>query len=202
MKKLWVFIWRLNPPHNWHLAIIDKALSENDKVLILIWTKKDRDDKNPLNFEQIMEILSQKYNFKDRERIEIRNLPDFPTDEEWIIYLNMFLFEVYLNTSSCTPWFYKMNMYFGDMKNDSAYTVIQEYRNELSTHLVWSATHDYDIDFIEVTRKNSYIEYKWKKYEISSTNFRQALREKNYDLAKKFTDEKLFPKIQEFFEKL
>ena len=26
MKKLWLFIGRMNPPHKWHIAVIEKAV--------------------------------------------------------------------------------------------------------------------------------------------------------------------------------
>jgi cytidyltransferase-like protein len=34
--NLGLFIGRLNPPHIGHIGIINKALKENDKVLILL----------------------------------------------------------------------------------------------------------------------------------------------------------------------
>ena len=42
-ETLGLIIGRMNPPHNGHLWTIKKALSENQKVLLLLWTPQKRD---------------------------------------------------------------------------------------------------------------------------------------------------------------
>ena len=78
MKKLWLFIGRMNPPHKWHIAVIEKALSENDKVLILLWDNWIVDESNPLTFEQRVWLL-QKY-FWDNSNLEVDIIKDTKTD--------------------------------------------------------------------------------------------------------------------------
>ena len=59
-ETLGLIIGRMNPPHNGHLWTIKKALSENQKVLLLLWTPQKRDlEKNPLTFEQRKNLLEK-----------------------------------------------------------------------------------------------------------------------------------------------
>jgi nicotinamide mononucleotide adenylyltransferase len=178
---LWLFIGRLNPPHIWHITVIDKALSLNDTIILMIWTKWGTDEKNPLTFSQIRKILSEKYD--DRSKLKILELEDNLSDLVWVQDIVELLYKHW-------EWIRKINFYGGDFKNDSAYKALKEYQNELK---------DYEINYIEVSRENSFVEYNWQKYEISATNLRTALREKNFELAEKFCDEKMFELIREYF---
>ena len=56
---LGLFIGRLNPPHIWHIQIIKRALKENKKVLLLLWTPFETDEKNPLNFYSRKNLLQK-----------------------------------------------------------------------------------------------------------------------------------------------
>lgn len=201
MKKLWVFIGRMNPPHIWHLSTIEKSLKDNDLTLVLLGLKKldytYTDEDNPLNFFEIRELLEKKYN--DNKKIKILPLPDRETDEEWIIRLNQYLFDYYMNVSECEWPYDELNIYFWDIKNDSAYKAIIEYKDIISTHNVGAANMDYNMNLVEVPREESYIEYNSEKYKISWTNLRKALREWNLLLAEKFCDREMFEEIKNFF---
>lgn len=180
-NKLWLFIGRMNPPHLWHLSTIDKMLKENDFALILVGTMKYRNDKNPLEYNQIKNILSQKYLFNNK--LKIVELKDDASDIVWIYSIYKILYENF-------PWLYDVNFYFWDIKNDSAYKVL--YKNQY--HLP-----NYNINFIENPRIGSFVKFWNEKIELSSTNFRKALREWKYDLASKFCDEKMFEEIKKYF---
>jgi nicotinamide mononucleotide adenylyltransferase len=181
-KKLGLFIGRLNPPHTWHIAIIDKALSKNDEVFLLIGTKWITDEKNPLSFEEIRDILHIKY--ADNWELKIFELRDTPSDEEWVKEIYKTLWK------DGSGEFRNINFYWWDFQNDSAYKVIKEYENLFGK---------YEITYNEVSRKNSFIKYEWQKYDISATNLRKALREWNFELAKNFCDEKIWNKIKSYF---
>ncbi|MDR0772710.1 MAG: hypothetical protein LBF15_07205 [Candidatus Peribacteria bacterium] len=56
-------------------------MAENDKVLLLIGTKQTRDNKNPLTFDEIKEILNIKY--ANNSKLKIMKLPDVPSDRIW-----------------------------------------------------------------------------------------------------------------------
>lgn len=178
---LWLFIGRLNPPHIWHISTIDKMINENDFVLILIWTQKNRDENNPLDFFQIKNILSKKYLFNNK--LKIVELKDDSSDLVWLFSIYKILFENF-------PWLNDINFYWWDFKNDSAYNVINNNKNHLP---------NYNINFVENSRSNSFIEYDWKKYDISATNLRKAFNDWNIELASKFCDKELFEEIKKNF---
>lgn len=97
-EKLGIFLSRMQPLHIGHLGMIDKALSENDKVLILIGSANKRQEKrNPIEIEIRKEILEEtlkeKYDDKTLSRIKVKELPDWSTEDdiasnlEWGRYL-------------------------------------------------------------------------------------------------------------------
>lgn len=175
---LWLFIGRLNPPHIWHISIIDKALSQNEKVIILIWTKEDRDQNNPLSFIEIKDILLLKY--KDNKKLEILELRDDRSDLIWIYNIYKILFEKW-------KWLRDIKLYAWDFKNDSAYNIIKKYENHFN---------NFSFNYIEQSRENSFVSYNWKEISISATNLRQALRDKDFGLVDKLCDEKMVEKIK------
>lgn len=179
--NLWLFIWRMNPPHIGHLSIIDKMIEENDFVLVLVGTMKNRDEKNPLEFKQIKELLSLKYNFNNK--LKIVELKDDSSDLVWVFSIYKILYENF-------QWITTINFYWWDFSNDSAYRVLSENKN----HLI-----SYNLNFIEKSRKDSLVDFDWEKYEISATNLRQALRLWKFDLASKFCDYKMFEEIKKYF---
>jgi hypothetical protein len=58
---------------------------------------------------------------------------------------------------------------------------------------------NYKINFIENSRKGSFIEFGSEKYDLSATNLRNALRSWDIDLASKFCDNKMFEEIKKEF---
>lgn len=178
---LGLYIGRLNPPHIWHIGIIEKALKENQKTIILLWSHTFQDEKNPLNFEQRKNILKKK--FWNNKKLIILELIDDESDLVWIYAIYKYLYEKWDNIKN-------INFYVGDMQNDSAYLVLKENEKILS---------DYNINYINIYREKSYIKYKWEKYDISATNLRKALRDKNYDLATMFCDKEIFEEIKKYF---
>lgn len=180
---LGLFIGRLNPPHIWHLWIIDKALLENDKVLLLIWISNKIDLDNPLTFEERRELLEYKYKWINN--LVILPLEDTPTDEEWVKKILKILDKNF-------TWIKEINFYWWDFENDSAFRAIKEYENIIDS---------YNINYIEVFREKSYIEYNGDKYLVSSTNLRKALREWNFWLAEQFMDNYLKDKIISYFKR-
>jgi nicotinamide mononucleotide adenylyltransferase len=180
---LWLFIWRLNPPHIWHIQTIKKMLEDNSKILILLWTPFVQDENNPFNFCERSDILIKI--FKNNSNLEILELKDKKTDLEWIKNIKNILEN---NFSE----FKKINFYWWDFENDSAFKVFKEYEEKFK-----NCTFNYILN----SRKNSFIEFERKKILISATNFREALKNKNYNLAKKFCNEIIFEDIKKEFNK-
>ena len=178
---LGLFIGRMNPPHNWHINTIEKAILENEKVLILLWSSIVKDkDKNPLTFLERKSLL-EKY-LKNDEKVKILELPDEKSDLIWTLH-------VYKRICDNFPNISKVNFYFWDKENDSAYRCVKEYLEYF---------FNLKINFVEISRKKSFV----GSLELSWTNFRKLLIEKKFDLAKKFTKKEIFDEIKTHFKSL
>lgn len=97
-KKIGVFLSRMQPIHIGHLGIIERALEENEKVIILIGSKNKKETiRNPLDISLrkkiLEEALEEKFKNDYRERIIISALPDWSMETdissnlEWGRYL-------------------------------------------------------------------------------------------------------------------
>lgn len=97
-EKVGVFLSRMQPLHIGHLGMIDKALVENDKLLILIGSaNKSRTIRNPIGIDLREQILKQAlediYGKIYKEKIIIKRLPDWSSEDdvdsnlEWGRYL-------------------------------------------------------------------------------------------------------------------
>lgn len=100
MKKVGVFLARLQPIHNGHLALIEKMINENDEVLILIGSTDKMNQRNPIpatfREELLIKSLYEKYdNFEEmyvmQNRIKTVLLPDLSNEgddtHDWGFYL-------------------------------------------------------------------------------------------------------------------
>lgn len=115
--KIGVFLSRMQPLHIGHLGMINKALSENDKVIILIGSKnKEGTIRNPIGIdlrkEILIDALKESMKEEERKRIIIKELPDWSTETdiasnlEWGRYLYYNVVSI-----SCQKNF---SMYFSD----------------------------------------------------------------------------------------
>ena len=96
--KIGVFLSRMQPLHIGHLGIIELALEENDKVIVLIGSKnKSETIRNPLDVkirrEILEEALFEKFGQDYKDSIIVSELPDWSmeteveTFKEWGRYL-------------------------------------------------------------------------------------------------------------------
>ena len=164
MQKIWIFIWRLNPPHIWHIKVIKTSLKDNDKTIIFLWSSNITDKKNPFSYEDRKNFLEKI--FKNKSLI-IDFIEDFPSDEIWCKKLWKKI-KKYLKNREV-----KITFYWWDFKNDSAIIAIKYNLKHL-----WFE----NIDFFEVYRKNILLPT-WE--EISSTNLRNHLENWDFIWAKK-----------------
>jgi len=174
--NLWLFIGRLNPPHIWHTWIIRKALSENDKVLVLLWTPLIPDDNNPFDFNFRKKLILKVFS---ENNLNILELKDHSSDLVWIKNIIQIIESNYKEFNNIT-------FYAWDFENDSAYNVIKEFEAEFNK---------YNIEYVLRSRKDSFINYEWKKHEISATNVRNALNDWNLELVEKFCDKEIFEEL-------
>ncbi|MCP4524183.1 MAG: adenylyltransferase/cytidyltransferase family protein [Candidatus Gracilibacteria bacterium] len=177
MKTLGIFIGRMNPPHKGHIATIKKALQENDEFLILLGSGHSIDINNPLSYKERKGLLSPYIDVKN-----IQEIKDTETNKEWTQNIG----NIIQNNYDIE----KVVFYGGDFENDSAILALKENEKYLKIK---------NIEYILNPRIKSNIIYKGKKYNISSTNLRKALSEKNNELIKLFVDEKIFFQIKQYF---
>jgi len=117
--KLGVFLSRMQPLHIGHLGIIEKALQENEKIIVLIGSRnKVGTIRNPLKMtirrEILEEALEERFGEDYKKRIIIFELPDWSMETdiesnlEWGRYL-------YYNIVAIGEQ-KKFNIYFSDDK--------------------------------------------------------------------------------------
>lgn len=78
-QKIGVFIARFQPLHKAHLYVIEKALKDCDKLIIMLGSSnKENMPRNPFNFRLRKELLSESLsNEHDMTRIQIYQFPDW-----------------------------------------------------------------------------------------------------------------------------
>jgi len=163
--NIWIIIWRFNPIHIWHEALINESLSNNDKTIIVLWSTNKIDKNNPLNFEQRKNLITLIYEQQiDKWIIEIKSIADYETDFEWFLEIKKLL-NPYLND--------KLTFYWWDVKNDYAINVIKEFENNFNQKVY----------FIEKPRS---------KIKISATQIREMISKQDYKNLKYFVNEKAF----------
>lgn len=81
--KLGLVIGRFQPLHKGHISLINQALLDNDKVLVLIGSSnKLRDFKNPFTADERVMFISGIY--ENEPDLSIQTIKDFDTDDEWV----------------------------------------------------------------------------------------------------------------------
>ena len=89
MKKVGVILARLQPIHNGHIALIEKASCENDEVIVLLGSADKLNERNPIpfpiRFKMACDALSHLNN------VSVHGLDDLSTEadnsHEWGFYL-------------------------------------------------------------------------------------------------------------------
>ena len=117
MKNIGVVLARLQPIHNGHIALIEKASKENDEVLVLIGSADKLNVRNPIPFNVRMSLALEA--LKPFKNVKVVGLDDL-TDEcdnshEWgfylyakiVSYINQSNFSIYYSDGFeiITSWF-------------------------------------------------------------------------------------------------
>ena len=83
MRKVGVFLARMQPVHNAHLFLVHKALEENDKVLIVLGSENEVDMlRNPYDISLREEMLRECLTDEDNKKLEIVTLPDWSMESD------------------------------------------------------------------------------------------------------------------------
>ena len=81
-ERVGVFLSRMQPLHIGHIGMIKKALSENDRVIILIGSANKKETaRNPMEVnirrEILEETLENDFTKEEKQKITVNNLPDW-----------------------------------------------------------------------------------------------------------------------------
>lgn len=83
LVKYGVFLARMQPVHNAHLFIVNKALEENDKVLIVLGSENKVDMlRNPYDIQLREQMLRECFDEEQNKKISIITLPDWSMESD------------------------------------------------------------------------------------------------------------------------
>ena len=174
---LWVMIWRLNPPHIGHVKLIKKALKENSKLFLFLWSANKLDEKNPFSSKDRLFFL----NFYFKQEIESWKLILWTLDDVW--NYEKWVWNLWAKIWEKFPEFtWKVNIYGWNMAEDIAIKAIKQFEDSLSLK---------NIAYREIWRGDFSVNHNWEKIEISATAVRKALSDWNYELAKKLMNDEI-----------
>lgn len=81
--KYGVFLARMQPVHNAHLLMINRALKECDKVLVVLGSENKADTlRNPYNIELRETMLRECFTKEQNKKLNIATLPDWSTESD------------------------------------------------------------------------------------------------------------------------
>ena len=81
--KVGIFLARMQPLHNAHLWLIDKALEENDKVLIVLGSENKVDMlRNPYHINLRKKMLRECYSAKENRKLSVVTIPDWSMESD------------------------------------------------------------------------------------------------------------------------
>lgn len=175
--KVWIFIWRLNPPHLWHLEIIKKSLETDDKTMVILGSSNIFDERNPFSVEQRKRMLEMNFSVNS---LIIDSMSDKESDLDWVLGIKNIILKNIKNIR-------EISFYGWDFKNDSAIIVLKQFTNH-----IWFQ----NIKFIEYNRKKLYFVYDWEKIYYSSTLVRDAIIKKDKSLLKKLLSPEIYKNIE------
>lgn len=85
---------RFQPVHNGHLKLIEKALNENDEVVVMVGSVDKLNTRNPIPYTIRIKLLTESIEQKfgnTKDKIRVVELPDLSdeshNDHEWGFYL-------------------------------------------------------------------------------------------------------------------
>lgn len=84
--KTGLVIGRFQPLHNGHIFLIERALERCDELVIGIGSSNITDQNNPFSFpirKKMIELFVKDQNLQ-RRIIKIVDIPDHPSDDEWL----------------------------------------------------------------------------------------------------------------------
>lgn len=87
MKKVGVFLARMQPIHNAHLYMVEKACEECDEVTVILGSENKRGTlRNPFTIEKRREMLLASLPVEYREKISVYEIPDWSMESKFADY--------------------------------------------------------------------------------------------------------------------
>lgn len=176
--NLAVMIGRMNPPHIGHLRVIRQALRENNNLVIFLGSANVVNEKNPFDFEVRWKFLEAVFSEEIKSgKLILSYLDDCWDDGDWTENL-------WEKLKTLVPEFaWILNFYGWDFKEDRAINAIRDYEIRLNIE---------NVNYIQVERDHFTLP---NGLDISATNLRNALNSWDFELAKKFMDDKIAPLV-------
>lgn len=85
-NEIWIYIGRLCPIHIWHEILINTLLSKTrDRSMLILWSSSAKMSmRNFFSYDERKEFVRAIF----WDAINIAWIPDFPTDAEWLNFLD------------------------------------------------------------------------------------------------------------------
>lgn len=81
--KYGVFLARMQPVHNAHLFLVEKAVEENEKVLIVLGSENKVDMlRNPYDISLRERMLRECFGEKENRKLDVVTLPDWSMESD------------------------------------------------------------------------------------------------------------------------
>ena len=171
-----VFLARMQPVHKAHLWLVQEALKENDKVLIVLGSENKVDMiRNPYPIELREQMLRECFTEEENTRIEIVTLPDWSMESDYEqadIWGRYFFYNVVSRIGQ--KYF---NLYYSDGKAN------------LDSWFKNTEVEDY-ISYRLFERSNLF-------EGLSATKIRQAFVDGDIDYVKKYCPESVIQRFEE-----
>lgn len=169
-----LMIGRMNPPHIGHIRVIKRALNENGRLVLILWSANVNNEKNPFSAKERQLFLKTYFSAEVREwKLILSEVDDLWNNKDWTQSISDKVSE---NIGSFQG---TMNIYGGELEYDSAIQALNE-------HIDLLPTNEEKITFNEVERSDFQIVHNQNRYDISATALRDSLTQWNYELARKF----------------
>lgn len=101
-----VYPGRFQPFHKGHLAVVEHILSENDKLYIIVCSRKnlgELDDKNPFTYEERKQMILSSLSPDLLDKVTVCHVQDADSNKEWTNVIDTWIPDVDFTTYSNNP---------------------------------------------------------------------------------------------------
>lgn len=172
--KIGVIVWRMNPPHKWHIQLIRKSLEQQQKTYIFIGLSFVLDNKNLYSYREIKYLLWVIFQKEIGKTLFISYIYDTSSDRKWTESLYAKIMNDGIS-KNCT-------FYWWDIENDYALSCIRQ-NISIFTKI--------KVDYTILDRYQEKVYLGDKSFLLNSTLLRKAISEDNRQLVDIMVDKKI-----------